>query len=120
MRNNSVTHQAASYVDPHAAWEAERLALQPHFDVIEELPDDELPDDVDDQVAALCAQENHLIDKIAATTPQTVTSALALIEALDSYELDIIGTENSWTLSAIEARARAIATIRRRLAEREG
>ena len=107
-------------IEPHFAWEAERMVLQPHFDAVHELPADELPDDVDDQIDELVAAENGLINKITITPPRTIESALTVIEAIDAYERDVIATENNWTLRAIEARARAIATIRRRLAEREG
>ena len=117
MRDTCVSQHIT---DPHMAWEDERQALKPHFDAIEEMQLYELTDDIDDQLATLCAVENGLIGKITTAPPRTIEGALAVIEAIDHYERETICTENLWTLSAMDARARSVDTIRRCLAEREG
>ena len=109
-----------AFSDPHAAWEAERQALRPLFAEFEDLQADQMPEDMDDQVYALCEADNGLIGNITSTTPKTIEGALAVIESLDHYNRFSLGAEDPWTLKAIEVRERAVATIRRRLADLEG
>ena len=117
MRDTCVSSQS---IDLDLTWQAGRLSLRPLIDEIEGIPPEDVPDDIGDQVASLCDADNGLTEEIKTTPTMTIEGALAVIEAIDHFELNVIGVEDPWTVGAVRARERAVATIRRCLADREG
>lgn len=100
--------------DPHMKWEAERQALLPRYEALQAIPSDRLPVDYDDQLDRLDGAHAELVNLIITTPAKTVQGALCVIQSLDLhttwfYADDIIAHERN----AIEARTKAVETIRR-------